>query len=240
MSQTSTRPSPSTLSASSSEREILLTLFDLGRQVASVVEVDQLLQQMPELIGRLIQFDAFAVYLLDEKRGELSIAFSVGYPDTSGFVIRVTEGIIGRVVSTQQAMVVGDVAADPHYISVVPGMGSTLAVPLVHKAKPIGAINILSRERDRYTERDATILRQFAAHVATALINARLFERQRLDAEAFETLAEIGREVAAVLDLDELLSRLAQLARRVVDYRTFGILLLNEPARELEIKVAVQ
>jgi hypothetical protein len=66
------------------------------------------------------------------------------------------------------------------------------------------------------------------------------YRRQRLVAEAFETLAEIGREVAAVLDLDELLSRLAQLARRVVDYRTFGILLLNEPARELEIKVAVQ
>ena len=110
-------------------------------------------------------------------------------------------------------------------------MASTLAVPLVHKAKSIGALNILSRERDQYTERDAAILRQFAAHVAAALVNARLFEQQRHDAEAFETLAEIGREVAAVLDLDELLSRIAQLTRRVVDYRTFGILLLNEPTQ---------
>ena len=119
-------------------------------------------------------------------------------------------------------------------------MAASVSVPLVHKSKPIGALNLLSRERDRYTERDATILRQFAAHVSTALVNARLFERQRLDAEAFETLAEIGREVAAVLDLDELLSRVAQLTRRVIDYRTFGILLLNEKTRELEIEVAVQ
>jgi len=122
----------------------------------------------------------------------------------------------------------------------VPGMASTLAVPLLHKKRSIGALNILSRDRDRYSERDAAILRQFAAHVATALVNARLFEQQRQDAEAFETLAEIGREVAAVLDLGELLSRIAQLTRRVVDYRTFGILLLNEATQELEMKIAVQ
>ena len=106
-------------------------------------------------------------------------------------------------------------------------MASTVAVPLIHKAKPIGVLNILSKSRDRYTERDATILGQFASHVASALVNARLFERERQDADAFEMLAEIGREVAAVLDLDQLLARIAQLTKRIVDYRTFGILLLQ-------------
>jgi sigma-B regulation protein RsbU (phosphoserine phosphatase) len=91
-----------------------------------------------------------------------------------------------------------------------------------------------------YSERDAAILRQFAAHVSLALVNARLFEQQRLDAEAFETLAEIGRDVGALLDVEELLARVGQLARRVVDYRTFGILLLNDVSQELEIKVAIQ
>jgi sigma-B regulation protein RsbU (phosphoserine phosphatase) len=67
-----------------------------------------------------------------------------------------------------------------------------------------------------------------------------MFERERLDSEAFETLAEIGREVAAVLDLNELLSHIAQLLRRVVDYRTFGILLLNDETHELEMTVAVK
>jgi sigma-B regulation protein RsbU (phosphoserine phosphatase) len=232
--------SGSPLAAISNERDILITLFDLGRQVASVVDVDELLPRIPELIRRLIPFDAFAVYLLDEKRNELRIGYAVGYPDTTGFKLGISEGLVGFVVTTQQSVVRGDVSTDPHYITVVPGMESTLAVPLVHQAKSIGALNVLSRERDHYTDRDATVLRQFAAHVATALVNARLFEQQRLDAEAFETLAEIGREVAALLDLDELLSRIAQLTRRVVDYRTFGILLLNEPARELEMKVAVQ
>ena len=62
-----------------SERDILLTMFDLGRQVTAVLDVNELLQKTPELIRRLIPFDAFAVYLLDSKRNELSIAYAVGY-----------------------------------------------------------------------------------------------------------------------------------------------------------------
>jgi sigma-B regulation protein RsbU (phosphoserine phosphatase) len=232
------RPSAST--SHLTEREILLTLFDLGRQVTSVLDLDELLQKIPELISRLIVFDAFAVYLFDAKRGELKIGYAVGYPDLPGFRVKVGEGIVGRVIDSQQAIVTDDVTQDPTYLAVVAGMASSVAVPLIHKNKPIGVLNILSKERGRYDDRDATILRPFAAHVATAIVNARLFERERLDAEAFEMLAEIGREVAAVLDLDELLTRIAQLARRVIDYHTFGILLVNEATQELEMKVAVQ
>jgi len=239
MNQPPAETAPPTLTGN--ERDILLTLFDLGRKIASVIDLEELIPKIPELVGRLIPFDAFAVYFFKEKRNELTVGYSVGYPeDLAVPSLSATEGILGRVVTTQQPMVVGDVTADPHYISVVPGMMSTLAVPLIHKSKSIGALNVLSRERDRYSERDVAILRQFAAHVATALVNARLFERQRQDAEAFETLAEIGREMAAVLDLDVLVSRIAQSASRLVDYRTFGILLLNEASQELEIKTAVK
>ena len=241
MSQTPAPPrTPSSPVSGLSERDVLLTLFDLGRQVTSVIDFGELLQRIPDLIARLIQFDAFAVYLLDEKRSELRIAYAVGYPDITGFKLVAGQGLVGRVIASQEAAVVGDIRTDPGYVEVVPGMASTVAVPLIHKNKPIGALNILSRARDRYSERDATILRQFASHVATALVNARLFERQRQDAEAFELLAEIGREVAAVLDLDQLLARVVQLTKKVTDYRTFGILLLDESTQELEMKVAVQ
>ena len=239
MSLPSTPPVISPVSALN-EREILLTLFDLGRQVASVIDIHELLPQIPELLGRLVDFDAFAVYLFDEKKDELTIGYAVGYPDVSGYKLASSQGIVGRVVTSQQAVVLGDVSTEPQFIRIVPGVESSITVPLLHKAKSIGALNILSRRRDHYSERDAAILRHFAAHVATALINARLFERERQDAAAFETLSEIGREVAAVLDLDELLSRIAQLARRLIDYRTFGILLLNEDTEELEMVVAVQ
>jgi sigma-B regulation protein RsbU (phosphoserine phosphatase) len=222
------------------DHELVTTLFDLGRQVTAVLDLDDLLQQIPRLIGRLISFEAFAVYLLDEKRGELRAGYSVGYPPRESTLrLHTGEGLVGAAVASGQPLLVNDLTADPRYIEFVPGMNSEVVVPLMHKSRPIGALNILSRSRHHFTARDVAIVRQFGAHVAVALVNARLYERSRLDADAFETLAEIGREVAAVLDLDRLFTRIAQLARRVIDYRTFGILLLNDDL-ELEMKLAVQ
>ena len=221
------------------QHELVTTLFDLGRQITAVLDFDELLQQIPRLIGRLISFEAFAVYLLDEKRGELRAAYAIGYPDESPRRLRIGEGLVGAAIASQQPLLVNDLTMDPRYIEFVTDMNSEVVVPLIHKSKPIGALNILSRNRRQFTERDVEIVSQFGAHVAVALANARLYERSRLDAEAFETLAEIGREVASVLDLDELFTRIAQLARRVIDYRTFGILMLTDEL-ELEMKLAVQ
>lgn len=231
--------------AGASERETLRTLFELGHQVTAVLDLDELLARIPQLIARLIRFEAFAVYLLDERRDrrhELRIAYSLGYPAETArsFRLRVGEGLVGLAVETRQPVLVNDVARNPRYVEVVPGTAAELVVPLIYQQRVIGALNLLSARRDAFSPTDAAILTQFASHVAVALVNARLFERERRDAETFELLAEIGREVSSILDLDELLARIAQLTRKVIDYRTFGILLLNERTGELEMKLAVK
>jgi sigma-B regulation protein RsbU (phosphoserine phosphatase) len=223
------------------EQEMLTILIDFGRQVAGVLDVTELLPQIPRLIARLVEFDAFAVYLLDERRGDLGVAYSVGYPENGAPArLKMGQGLVGAAVKTQMPVLVNDVSHDPRYVGVVPGMGSEVVVPLIHKKAPIGALNVLSHNTDQFSAADVELLRQFAAHAAVSIVNARLFERVRSDAEAFETLAEIGRDVAAVLDLDELFSRIGKVMRRVIDYRTFGLWLLNEDRAELEIKIAVK
>jgi sigma-B regulation protein RsbU (phosphoserine phosphatase) len=225
-----------------SERDLLVTLFDLAHQVTSVLDQDDLFQKIHELLTRVIPHDAFAVYLLDEKRQELRIAYPSGYPPGVAEKVRLKmgEGVVGVAVTEQRPMIFSDVENDPRYKNFVPGMHAALVVPLIYKTRVIGALNILSHQRDAFDETDVTLLRQFAAHVAVALENSRLFERERENASVFETLEEIGREVSAILDLDELLTRTAQLIKRVIDYRTFGIMLLNEQTQMLEFKLAVQ
>jgi phosphoserine phosphatase RsbU/P len=238
---TSDTPNPAALNQSDpSEHELVVTLFDLGRQVTAVLDFDELLRQIPRLIGRLISFEAFAVYLRDERRGDLRLAYAVGYPEPERAVrLRPGVGLVGAAVQAEQPLLVNDVSSDSRYVEFAPGMQSELVVPLLHKSRTIGALNILSKNRDQFSMRDVAIATQFAAHVAVAVVNAQLFERSRQDAEAFETLAEIGRDVASILDLDELFARIAQLTKRVIDYRTFGILLVNDDD-ELEMKLAVQ
>src|SRR6266566_9002356 len=220
----------------------LTTLFALGREVASVLDLDELLQKIPQLIARITDFHAFAVYLLDEKKNDLSVAYSVGYPEEVARTLRlgVGHGLVGAAVAAGTPLLVNDVREDPRYVEAVPGSLAELVVPLRRKGRVIGALNLLSDTAGQFTETDEALLRQFGAHVAVAIENARLFERERQYTGTLETLSEIAREFGSILQLDELLTRIANLTRRLIDYRTFGILLVNEQTGELEMKVAVR
>ena len=225
-----------------SDTELLSTLFDLGREVMSVLDLDELLAKIPQLIARLTRFSAFSVYLLDEKRQELRIAYAVGYPESvlPTLRLRVGQGVVGAAVEEGRPILVNDIRNEPRYMGPLRNMLSQLAVPMRRKGRVIGALNLLNEAEGAFTMQDLALLRQFGAHVAVAIENARLFESERHYVETLETLAEIGREMSSILDLDALLTRIASLTKRLVDYRTFGILLVNETTGELDMKLAVR
>jgi len=222
--------------------EQLTTLFALGREIASVLDLDELLQKIPQLIARLTTFKAFAVYLLDPAREELVIAYAVGYPDdvVRNLRFKVGQGLVGAAVEAGHPLLVNDVHADARYVEAVSGSMAELVVPLRRKGRVIGALNLLSDTPGQFTAEDEAMLRQFAAHVAVAIENARLFEHEREYIGTLEALSEVAREFGAILQLDELLTRITSLTRRIIDYRTFGILLVNEESGELEMKVAIR
>jgi sigma-B regulation protein RsbU (phosphoserine phosphatase) len=149
-------------------------------------------------------------------------------------------GVVGTAVQEGRPILVNDIRKEPRYKGPLRNMLSQLAVPVRRKGKVIGALNLLNEAEGAFTSQDEALLRQFAAHVAVAIENAQLFESERHHIDTLETLAEIGREMSSILDLDALLTRIASLTKRLIDYRTFGILLLDESTNELELKLAVR
>jgi len=121
-----------------SDQETLRTLFDLGRRVMSVLSLEELLQTIPRLIERLIQFDAFAIYMLDGPGTGLRVDYSVGYPSGVAESIRldVGDGLVGLAVQDRRAVLVNDLETDPNYKGYVPGMRSSIVVPLVSVPLP--------------------------------------------------------------------------------------------------------
>lgn len=204
----------------------------------SVLELDDLLRTIPSLIERLIQFDAFAIYLLNEAGDTLTVGYALGYPEGVTETIRLAlgDGMVGRAVEERRAMLVNDLNREPHYKGFVPDMQASLVVPLVYRRRVIGALNILSREKHAFTERDLAIVRQFGVHAATALEHARLYTEAQRSAQVFETLTEIARDVSSILDLDTLFTRLAPLTRRLIDHRSFAVLLVNKPVGRLDVQ----
>ena len=84
--------------------------------------------------------------------------------------LKLGRGLVSVAVTSQMPLLVNDVATDERYVPIVPGMASELVVPLLHKKRPLGALNILSRHKDQFTAADMALLRQFAAHVSVGPI----------------------------------------------------------------------
>jgi len=138
--------------------------------------------------------------------------------------------VVGAAVEEGRPILVNDIRQEPRYMGPLRNMLSQLAVPMRRKGKVIGALNLLNESEGAFTYQDEALLRQFAAHVAVAIENARLFRSERQYVDTLETLAEIGREMSSILDLDALLTRIASLTKRLVDYRTSASCCSTRPA----------
>src|SRR5205809_4618653 len=59
------------------------------------------------------------------------------------------------------------------------------------------------------------------------------------DSSFLTTLVEINHEITSILDLDELLKKIAELTKRIVPYEIFAIFLADEAAEQLYYRFAI-
>src|SRR5258708_26616520 len=156
-------------------RELVTTLFELGREITSVLDLDELLTKIPQLIARITKFNAFAVYLLDPDADELSIAYSVGYPEEVKRTLRVHvgRGLVGAAVAAGTPLLVNDVRDDPRYVEAVPGSLAELVVPLRRKRRGLGPLNLLSDTAGQVPRIDEAPPPHVGPHPAGSSANAR-------------------------------------------------------------------
>jgi len=140
----------------------------------------------------------------------------------------------------REAVLVDDVSQDPRYISAVPNVRSELAVPLIVKNKVIGVIDIESPEPDHFTEEHKRLLTLIASRMAIGIENARLYTRITRQARTLVLLNEIARELTSILNLDELLKRIAELLSKLIDYQMFSILLLDTSTDKLQHRFSLR
>ncbi len=210
--------------------------------VNTTLDLDTTLRRVAELVRKVFDYEIFAILLLNEKTQELRIRFNVGYTReiADKIRIRVGEGVTGLAAQRREAVLVGDVTTDPRYISAVPDVRSELAVPLIVKNKLIGVIDIESPQPDHFTEEHKRLLTLIASRMAVGIENARLYTRTTRQARTLLLLNEIARELTSILNLDELLKRIAELLSRLIDYQMFSILLLDTTGEKLQHRFSLR
>jgi len=217
-------------------------LLEVADVLATSLDLDTTLRRVAELVRKLIDYEIFAILLLNEKTQELRIRFQVGYPPefAERTRLKVGQGVTGRAAQLRQAILVDDVAQDPAYISAIPYVRSELAVPLITKNRVIGVIDLEAREPGHFTQEHSQLLALIASRMAVAIENSQLYTRTTRQARILLLLNEIARELTSILNLDELLGRIAELLRRLIDYQMFSILLVDSSGEKLQHRFSLR
>jgi len=217
-------------------------LLEVADVVNTTLDLDTTLRRVAELVRKVIDYEIFGILLLNEKTQELYFRFSLGYsPETAERVrIKVGEGVTGTAAQRREAVLVGDVSADPRYISAISNVRSELAVPLIVKNRVIGVIDIESPQPNHFTEEHKRLLTLIASRMAIGIENARLYTRLSRQAKTLVLLNEIARELTSILNVDELLKRIGELLSRLIDYQMFSILLLDSAGETLQHRFSLR
>ncbi len=179
---------------------LLASLYEIGKETASILDLDLLLQRLAEIVKRVIDYEMFGILLLDEERQELVLRKAVNFgPGTEKSRLAVSEGLCGAAVRSREPVLVGDVRGDPRYVGLVPETRSELVVPLVVKDRVIGVFDLESPQLDRFSEEHVKVLTPLASQVAIAVENAQLYaEIRRRDGRLNREL-KIAREIQHAL-----------------------------------------
>jgi sigma-B regulation protein RsbU (phosphoserine phosphatase) len=213
--------------------ELLTLLLEVSERINSTLDLDELMARVAELVKRTIDYEVFAILLLNEKTQDLRVRFSLGHPDdvVKNLRIKVGEGIVGRAAETRRSVRIADVRREPYYIQSLPSIRSELAVPLITKNRLIGVVDLEAAWPDFFTEQHQNILELLAGRIAMAIENARLYRRSVRQAKTLQLLNEISRELSSVLALNDLLRRVGTLTKRLIDYHRFSIMLADDQSK---------
>ena len=215
--------------------ELLDFLLEVSSATALTLDLDPLLANVAEIINRVLPYDLFAILLYSERRHDLRIRYAVGHRDdvVRNLAIALGEGITGTAAANREPVLVGDVRSDARYLNTVDAVRTELAVPMTARGKLVGVIDLQSTRVNAYTEYDRALMRLIAARVSIAIDNARLYRRVDRQNRTLKTLANISREFSSILDLNELLGKIASTMRDLINYDAFSILAVDHDAKAL-------
>jgi phosphoserine phosphatase RsbU/P len=161
------------------QADTLMVLNEVSREISSILDVEELLRRAAELVKRVIDYQILSIMLFDEEQQVFRHRLDVKHGQRVQGKLRVaaTEGIVGAAATLREPVVVPDVTADPRYLMVNPETRSEMAIPMIHKGKVIGVLDLESPQLNYFTQDHVQTLSILAANLAVFVENARLYEQ---------------------------------------------------------------
>lgn len=232
----------------------LEALYQADEELERHVELDQVLQALVDIAVDRLQADKSAVLSWDTDRQRLVIRVARNF--SAEAVARISfssgEGYISRVMEGGEPAIVVDAESDlrrvpgrpevvaailnegirsfMHILIRVVGEGGATSEGSVSPGEVFGVFTVCYNTSRAFGEREQRLFTALAQRAALAVQNAQSFAAEQRRAEQFRVIGEVGRDLASILDINELLTEIVRLIQRTFGYDHVGLALIEGDA----------
>lgn len=193
----------------------IAVLYDAGQAVLSTFDPDEVLQRILGIARDYFHLQNVAILLLDKEAGKLCVRSQIGWDQGQDQIqLGFGEGLTGAAALKKHPVYAPDVSKDPRYVCSAKATRSELAIPLMVRDEVVGVLDCQSEQIDPFDKDTIELLTLFSTQASIALQNARLYSLERQRARQLEAINAIAQQSTAVLDLEELLSRVCCLIQQ--------------------------
>src|SRR3984957_13625841 len=190
----------------------IAVLYDAGQAVLSTFDLDEVLQRILEIAHDYFHLRNVAIVLLDQQSQQLYVRSQIGWDEGQDKVLLPPgQGIMAAAALKKQPVYAPDVSKDPRYFCSAKSTRSELAIPLMVRDEMGGVLDCQSDRVNHFDNETIDLLTLFSTQASIALQNARLYSLEQQRARQLQAINAIAQQTTAVLDLEELLSRVCGL-----------------------------
>ena len=126
--------------------ELLDFLLEVSAITSETLDLDRLLENVADIVRRVIPHELFAILLYNERLKALRIRYAVGHREevVHNLLVPLGEGITGVAARERRPVVVSDVREERNYLNAMDAVRSEMAVPMVARHKLVGVIDLQS------------------------------------------------------------------------------------------------
>ncbi len=226
------------LQSSLARAERLRLVNDLGRYAVSVLDPQQLVEEVVSRVSTVFSYFAVRI-LLVEGSDLVPIALHRAEGESAIEIEEVLETNevpeIEQVLKRDQPVYIDSDSA--RWNQIVPqqliGARAAAFIPLSVASEVIGVMEIYTHSAEAMRQEDVDVLRVLAAQIAISVVNARLFNEIREHANELESRVELRtRELQSQKERTEAILRSVADAILVLDL-SGSVVLTNPPGQEL-------
>ena len=227
----------------SKEKEYLRVFEEITKVVSSSLNLDEVLDAIVKKLPQVMGLKGCTLRLLNEEKKQLELATYYGLSDKYAnkgpvpYDASIDEAMAGKPVSVYDITEHKD---SKYYTAAMEeGIMNIVTIPMRYQGKLIGILRLYTSEPPKCEKEDQKFLFAIAEQTATAIVNARHFEKEiSKEKEYLRVFAEITKAVSSTLDVKKVMNMIVNEIPKVMNVKAATIRLLDSSGEKLILVAA--